>query len=43
MPGVGFKPTIPAFKRMKTVHALDLMATVFGCERYAHAKMKLER
>jgi hypothetical protein len=30
MPLVGFKPTIPAFKRAKTVHALDLVATVFG-------------
>jgi hypothetical protein len=23
MPRVGFEPTIPAFKRAKTVHALD--------------------
>jgi hypothetical protein len=30
MPGVGFEPTIPAFERAKTVHALDLVATVIG-------------
>jgi hypothetical protein len=27
-PRVGFEPTIPAFKRAKTVHALDCAATV---------------
>jgi hypothetical protein len=27
MPGVGFEPTIPAFERAKTVHALDRAAT----------------
>jgi hypothetical protein len=32
MPRVGFEPTIPAFERAKTVHALDLAATVIGCE-----------
>jgi hypothetical protein len=30
MPRVGFEPTIPAFERAKTVHALDLAATVIG-------------
>jgi hypothetical protein len=30
MPRVGFQPTIPAFKRAKTVHALDRAATVMG-------------
>jgi hypothetical protein len=30
MPWVGFKPTIPASKRAKTVHALDRSATVTG-------------
>jgi hypothetical protein len=30
MSRVGFEPTIPAFKRAKTVHALDRAATVFG-------------
>jgi hypothetical protein len=30
MPWVGFEPTIPASKRAKTVHALDLSATVTG-------------
>jgi hypothetical protein len=30
MPSVGFEPTIPAFKRAKTVHAPDLPATVVG-------------
>jgi hypothetical protein len=28
MPLVGFEPTIPAFERAKTVHALDRAATV---------------
>jgi hypothetical protein len=27
---VGFKPTITAFERVKTVHALDRAATVIG-------------
>jgi hypothetical protein len=27
---VGFEPTIPAFERAKTVHALDRTATVIG-------------
>jgi hypothetical protein len=30
MPLVGFEPTIPAFERAKTVHALDRAATVIG-------------
>jgi hypothetical protein len=30
MPWVGFEPTIPAFERAKTVHALDAAATVIG-------------
>jgi hypothetical protein len=30
MPSVGFEPTIPAFERVKTVHALDRAATVIG-------------
>jgi hypothetical protein len=30
---VGFKPTIPASERTKTVHALDRAATVTGSER----------
>jgi hypothetical protein len=30
MPSVGFEPTIPAFERAKTVHALDRTATVLG-------------
>jgi hypothetical protein len=30
MPSVGFEPTIPAFERGKTVHALDRAATVTG-------------
>jgi hypothetical protein len=29
---VGFEPTIPAFEREKTVHALDRAATVIGIE-----------
>jgi hypothetical protein len=30
MPQVGFEPTIPVFKRVKTVHALDRLATEMG-------------
>jgi hypothetical protein len=30
MPWVGFEPTIPAFERAKTIHALDRAATVTG-------------
>jgi hypothetical protein len=30
MPQVGFEPTIPAFERAKTVHALDRPANVIG-------------
>jgi hypothetical protein len=30
MPRVGFETTIPAFERVKTVHALDRAATVIG-------------
>jgi hypothetical protein len=33
MPYVGFEPTIPAFERAKTIHALDGACTVIG-ERY---------
>jgi hypothetical protein len=30
MPWVGFKPTVPASERAKTVHALDRSANVTG-------------
>jgi hypothetical protein len=30
MPRVGFEPTIPVFERVKTIHALDRAASVFG-------------
>jgi hypothetical protein len=30
IPRVGFDPTIPAFERAKTVHALDRAATAIG-------------
>jgi hypothetical protein len=30
MPSVTFEPTVPAFERTKTVHALDRAATVMG-------------
>jgi hypothetical protein len=30
MPRVGFEPTMPAFEREKTVHALDRATTVVG-------------
>jgi hypothetical protein len=34
MPWVGFEPTIPASEGAKTVHALDLSATVTGYSRH---------
>jgi hypothetical protein len=33
MPQVGFEPTIPAFERAKTFHALDCAATGIGTKR----------
>jgi hypothetical protein len=30
MPSVEYEPTAPVFQRTKTVHALDLLATVNG-------------
>jgi hypothetical protein len=36
MPPVGFEPTIPAFERVKTVHALDRAATVTGKHYYLY-------
>jgi hypothetical protein len=30
MPAVGFEPMIPAFEQEKTVHALDIAATLIG-------------
>jgi hypothetical protein len=30
MPRVGFEVTTPLFERAKTVHALDLVATMIG-------------
>jgi hypothetical protein len=30
MPEVGLEPTIPAFERARTIHALDRTATVIG-------------
>jgi hypothetical protein len=32
IPRVGLEPTIPAFERAKTFHALDRAATVTGCQ-----------
>jgi hypothetical protein len=32
MARVGFEPTIPVFKRAKTVHALDRATTVIGSD-----------
>jgi hypothetical protein len=36
MPSVGFEPTIPAFERAKTVHALDRAATVIGIKEHLY-------
>jgi hypothetical protein len=38
MPQVGFEPTIPVFKRAKTIHALDCVATVIR-----HKEIALEK
>jgi hypothetical protein len=35
MLGVVFEPTIPVFKRAKTVHAVDSAATVIGIRESA--------
>jgi hypothetical protein len=42
MPRVGLKPTIPVFKRAKTVHALDSADTVIGTSVYGGGKKKPE-
>jgi hypothetical protein len=36
---VGFEPTIPAFERAKTVHALDRAATVMATEANQASQM----
>jgi hypothetical protein len=38
MPRVGFDPTIAAFERAKTVHALDRAAAVIGHKRPLRAR-----
>jgi hypothetical protein len=42
MPRVGFEPTIPAFERAKTVHALHREAPVIGAIKYYPTKIKTE-
>jgi hypothetical protein len=37
MPRVGFEPTIPAFERAKTVHALDRAVTVISASSWRSA------
>jgi hypothetical protein len=37
MPRVRFEPTIPAFERAKTVHALDRAASVIGIRNSLHS------
>jgi hypothetical protein len=41
MPRVGFEPTIPAFEREKTFHALDSTAIVMGCDKLSLLKPNL--
>jgi hypothetical protein len=36
---VGFEPTVPAFERAKTVHALDRAATVIVTSDLAYNKI----
>jgi hypothetical protein len=38
MPWMRFEPMIPVFKRAKTVHTLDLAATVIGINNYKRDK-----
>jgi hypothetical protein len=38
MPWVGFEPTSSVFKQVKTVHALDRLATVIGIFNFALTK-----
>jgi hypothetical protein len=40
MPRVGFEPTIPAFERAKTVHALDRAVTMIGMRTLVHKFIK---
>jgi hypothetical protein len=40
MPRVGFEPTITAFEGAKTVHTLDLAATVTGVIKYSDKQKK---
>jgi hypothetical protein len=39
MPRVGFEPTIPAFERAKTVHAIDRPVSVIGKDAYVHVHL----
>jgi hypothetical protein len=39
MPHVVFEPTIPAFERAKTVHALDRATTVMGLNDLVKGKI----
>jgi hypothetical protein len=39
MPSVGFEPTIPAFERAKTFHALDRAVTMIGFLYTGHYKI----
>jgi hypothetical protein len=39
MPLVGFEPTIKAFERAKTVHALDRAATTIGGKQFHSTKI----
>jgi hypothetical protein len=41
MPWVGLEPTIPAFKPVKTAHALERPATVIISENYIESIISL--
>jgi hypothetical protein len=43
MPSVVLKPTIPAFERAKTFHALDCAATVIGNSYFRTLQIKTVR
>jgi hypothetical protein len=43
MPREGFEPTIPVFKRAKTVHASDQAATVISIIKYTETNIIISK
>jgi hypothetical protein len=40
---MGFEPTIPVFERVKTVHALDVTATLIGITSFCTSLSRAKR